>query len=85
MIARQISVVDASIYMQASEDVQEWESKQELDSETIVIMGIIAFCILLFGVCIGAFIVIKCKRLHAFIEVNKVPVTPEHDADIPAQ
>lgn len=75
--------------MSASEEAQEWEKRTDFDSETIAILAVIAFIIMLFGICIGAFIVIKCKRLHVLYNFDGAKaddrqVTPEPVAEVQA-
>lgn len=74
--------------MTSSEEINDWEKKQniDLDSETFAIMAVIAFLILLFGICIGAIIVIKCKKLHPLYanqqNANEPSISPGFGADV---
>ena len=63
VISKQISAVDATIYMATQEDYSDWEeSTKKFTSETVALLALIGVGLFMLGFFIGACVIIRCRQ-----------------------
>ena len=63
MITKQISAMDASIYIASEEDLTDWEqSNKNISSEAIALLCIIGLGLFMIGFFSGSCFIIKCRK-----------------------